>query len=343
LDSSDMATSRARVAFSKLSDGSAKIMILRGRLSVGISDIKTTVSANSVFYIKENGTVSDVKDSPVVERTIKPGITTKVYYPSKTPMVTYIWEAKGENYVFEVSKSKDFKEKEISERIKDNHYTDYSLPPGEYYWRYKTLSGSFSKPTRISTVRTKVGGYETLKVVISEIGSDRTITFSGNPPVILLNWEKLKGASSYEVELFKDESLNNKIFSKVVNENYLSFYADFFKVGIYYWHVKKLGPDEKILLTGPTKRFNLVTQESTPTLRIDLPVNNSIALTDKILVRGQLLKKGSLYVNSLKILDNSSGPFETLVDMKGKTESILFKEISADGTVSYYSRVIYKK
>ncbi len=94
---------------------------------------------------------------------------------------------------------------------------------------------------------------------------------------------------------------------------------------------------------GRRKWFTLKLNKESPTLKIDMPVHNSYAMSDEVFTRGDMFKKGSLWVAGQKVADERSGPFDYKIKVPAGSKEIIYKEISSDGTVSYYLRNIIKK
>lgn len=337
-----MVGSSAKVALSSGKDGTLEILVLEGSPSVKVAGMDSNVSANKTILLRPNAKEPVVRTTRVRDITLEEGKVTKIFYGTEPPLVSYLWSGKDEKYKFQIAKRADFKKNVFVEYTDTNHFTDFSLQPGSYFWRY-VAGGKPSGSNELSVIKTQSGSFETAKVAVSEDEPDRTIVFDLKPPVILLAWDKTKGASMYGVEIFTDPAYKQKIFSKIVPTLNLSFLADFFKEGKYFWRVKRYSAERNLISMGEIKTFTLKLSDERPALKVDFPLNNSYAMKNTVLTRGELLRKGSLWVNGQKVISDRAGSFTHTVKLDDDSGKIVYKVIDHTGEVSYYLRKVIIK
>ena len=174
--------------------------------------------------------------------------------------------------------------------------------------------------------------FETLKVVIYENEPDRTIWFDQKPPVVLLSWEKMPGVAMHEVEIFKDAALRKRIFSKMVQDLKLSFLADFFSEGEYYWRINGYSRDSKLVKPGKVKQFLFKTQSGFAYHQDRFPDQQQHGQGRRTYdARFCVFKRGSLWINDTKVLTDFEGPFEYKIKASKGTNRIIYKHVDFDG------------
>jgi len=280
---------------------------------------------------------------PITNLLVDAGKPNHLFFQNERPLLTYKWAEKGNRFVFEMSTKPNFKNLILSEYARSNYFTTYAPPEGKYYWRYKNVQGKYSKVHEFTVGKTTSYSVEIRRVEIFEREPDRMVWFDRRPPVVQLSWDKTSKAASYEVEIFSDPMLKKEIFAKTVKRRQLSFLADFFQEGTYYWRVSRFSGASKLLNMGPKKTFVLRKNLSSPTMKIDIPLDNSFINTPTLITRGDMFRKGTLLINGFEAFINHVGPFNFKLDMTKGKNRIVYKEVGPNGVVTQsFREVIYK-
>lgn len=133
-----------------------------------------------------------------------------------------------------------------SDYIESSHtQLDFKLPPGEYYWRVRTVSGSDSEAVSDSRMLGVRGILLSTEVITVNYNEDRAKVF----------WKSVPNALNYAIQLADSEDFSNIIREETVSETSISLRLQ--RGTDYYLRVKGVGSQLFGSEFGPVKHLRL--------------------------------------------------------------------------------------
>ncbi|MDA3899923.1 MAG: hypothetical protein PF637_05320 [Spirochaetes bacterium] len=146
-----------------------------------------------------------------------------------------------------------FKKISVTRDVTSETSTEISVEPGSYFWKI-VGSGKESRVSRFTVLKDKAS----LPLMPPK---KKKINAVSEKPLVSFNWTKSDYATNYQIEIFSDADLKNRVLTLPSRGTAIS--TDKLGGGTYYWRVKNdyghLYGGEN--LTGKTSQFTIV-QES---------------------------------------------------------------------------------
>jgi len=270
---------------------------------------------------------SVISDSPV--RAVYPENNSQVFFSNSDSVFMMRWSGAEYASDFEVSVASDPEMKNIIKSIKT--YARFTSIPikeeGKYYWSVKAnYSGSFTGSEVVSFSALKQTRVSP-PVLIAPLDSANVSVSAVKTGKIRFNWKVSSG--KYRIDLAKDSSFDEKIFSKETAYNTEILPPDT-AVGKYYWRVAAIDTDGKDSDYSSARELNVLDSIS---LQLISPVAGSTFGKGLMRFRWNDNNMGSLY----RIDISKDNGFKNIVHTSTSIERKTDVSLSAAG--KYFWRV----
>jgi len=230
----------------KIKSGKTSVNVASGSMSIagaGEKNLAVNISTGSA-KVALDGKVLNVKSS----QSVQVGDNGAVLEPQEIVLTlpgpsTYIPTPKGskasvlfkwksiEPSKIQIAYDRSFKKIILSENSEDQYSA--MLEKGDYYWRIATAKGAFSETRKVSILEDSI--VTTLSPKAGENFFYRT-----QKPQILFRWSAASMASSYDLDVSKDQSF--AALAAHVSSRMPSIALDSLDDGKYYWRVRAVYP-----------------------------------------------------------------------------------------------------
>ena len=270
---------------------------------------------------------SVISDSPV--KAVYPENNSQVFFANQNSVFLLRWSGAESASDFEVMLASDPEMNNIINSIKTTaRFTSFPInDEGKYYWAVKAnYSGSITG--------SEVASFSAVKqlrmsppVLIAPLDSANVSVSAVKTGKVRFNWKV--SSKKYRIELAKDSSFNDKVFSKEISTNKEILPPDT-AVGKYYWRVASLDSDGKDSDYSSVRELNVLDSIS---LRLISPVTGAISGKGLQRFRWNDNNMGSLY----RIDIAKDNKFKSVVHTS--TSSERKTDVSLSNAGKYYWRV----
>lgn len=166
----------------------------------------------------------------------------------KRPRINWSGVSGADKYLIEISKTKSFLNKLVSQTVPNTHYNWQFVQPGQYYWRIKGI-GETSKDGLYSNVQQLNVAIEppialSQSLIVDEVPDQELL--KAPPPPITISWNPTVFSKSYEVEFsYTSDFKNPTQFITSASSRVLQIASP----GLYFWRVRSL--DENKIPVSP--------------------------------------------------------------------------------------------
>ncbi len=129
-----------------------------------------------------------------------------------------------------------------------------------------------------------------------------------------LEWDDLKGADDYIVEIAADGAFSKIVKSVKTSQGKIKI-PDNLSGGLYHWQVKGISKEGLPGLPSLSRTFRLIKDDDPPYLVVETPDDNEITAERAIIVSGNVEPGVELIVNGSKIKISENGKFHTETDL----------------------------
>jgi hypothetical protein len=209
-------------------------------------------------------------------------------------------------------------------------------PPvqGELHWRTVDEKGEAVQTGHARFLPDKGGGLDETSRgdVVTETGLKATVYFQGAVPTLTFNFKPAEGARGYVFRIFHAGDLKKAVVERKVTENKLTLEPGILTEGSYIWNASPydaFGTEKG----GPYNKMDIIYDNSLTTLVLTSPHEGDRAEGAK--AAGTAPLGSRLFINGKPAPMDASGRFSLPLP---KTETVVFKLLSADGSESYWLR-----
>ena len=211
--------------------------------------IVAATSDENTQQVLTNGKISAELVSSVVP--VLPQVSQNFSFRKNVPSVVFSWRGNefATHYKLQVSKTPDYSDLLIEEKVSSNRYT-CSFDEGKYYWRvvpYYTLnfSGYYEPTESRSFVVTRRADYE--NPVLLFPSENATFYYENDSFDVQFAWRSEVNEGKYRIFIADDENFDNIISEfDTSKKNYSAHLSTSdFKKGRYFWKIEQTFPDEE--------------------------------------------------------------------------------------------------
>lgn len=294
------------VNLSKGLDSSVTVDVTNGSASVISDSGEVLVDTGKSAVVASNGETQVKKVSYFLESPVN----SKLFFTTKNKKrIRFAW-SKTDSLKKSLYISPDYNfQKNVYKVSVGLNYSELEIGSGTYYWRIESSKG-------ISTVKKFSVLLEKSPTQIFPKNKSE-ISYYSKKPLIKFSWDKARYSTSYEVEVFKDKNLTNKVVSLKSRGTYIS--TDELGAGKYYWRVKNVYgkniEDPNIFST--VREFTIKTKENLASPQSNSDSSNASVSTAAVVSGNQILSwKDVPDAESYKVELASDENFNDVIDIK---------------------------
>jgi hypothetical protein len=207
-------------------------------------------------------------------------------------------------------------------------------PSGELHWRTLDDKG---EPALVGHVRflpdTQATRDETSRSdVVTETGLKATVYFQGAVPTLTFNFKPADGAKGYVFRVFRAGDLKKSLVERKVTDNKITVEPGVLSEGSYLWNAAPYDA-AGIEKGGPFNKMDIIYDNSLTSLLLTSPREGDRLESARAVGTAPLGSK--LFINGKPVPTDGSGRFSLALP---KTETVVFRLLSSDGTESYWVR-----
>jgi hypothetical protein len=251
-------------------------------------------------------------------RSPKEGLRMELKTPDEK--ISLAWAAieteQIKHYLVEIATAQDFANIVKSYETKQTNLGFTLGKSGIFYWRTKVINQtgkvSYSRPIQVEIIPGKAPPPPAIpkikKIKIKPVGHNSMLwqnlgclliacaqaESEAELPKVLLEWDEVKEAKGYRVEIYQDENQKVLLFKGDVKVNQLSWSPP--RAGTYFWRLASLDPWNRPLLYSPLAQLVLEIEKTAPP-----PISSPELLAQTQIRRQAYSKNSQLYLGKLRL------------------------------------------
>lgn len=340
---------KGRVGIQLQRDGDTRITAYSGNGYIEINGEKVPLNQNE-FVVSGRGTKSKAKLLAPSKIALNPGEFPVIFTHRIGQEITFKWpaDANAKVYTAEVSYSPKFDTTLVIADTPNDYYTFKIIGAGKYYWKVYWAQGDGSTKELKGRFRVVVEDPKALdnisidaqRNVVSDDTGKTTIVFQSDYPLVTFNWEAVRGAASYRLEIFRDPQFQDQVLSEEVRGTSLSTKPGLFHDPQYFWQVISFDRTGQPIKISDVFQLELRFDNSMPFLSISEPMENAKLADPQVKVSGVLPQGSRIFVEGEEFQVNGRGRFSGTLTMPAGAQQIIFKAIGQTGRIEYHPRTV---
>ncbi len=162
-----------------------------------------------------------------------------------------------------------------------------------------------------------------------------------NPADVNPVWEKITGASSYMIEIAKDQSFTDIIRSQEFQQTKGSFPSDL-DSGVFFWRVISVSSDKLRGRSGESRRIKIIKDNEPPFLVIHSPEQDAEVSEPQIEISGNT-EEGiqQIIIQNQPVKPEEKGEFRHKLDLSAGKNTIIVKATDLAGNITELQRTVH--
>ncbi|NQS97447.1 MAG: FecR domain-containing protein [candidate division Zixibacteria bacterium] len=154
-----------------------------------------------------------------------------------------------------------------------------------------------------------------------------------------LAWESIPGASQYRLEIARDKSFSQIVYSNKLSEPSFSQLSSL-ESGVYHWRVSA---QDDLELAGPysySRAFRITIDDQPPYLLLNMPKDNELVFESAIVISGETEKGAVLTINGEIVEVDQGGAFSAIQTLQEGANEIILQAIDHAGNITELCRKV---
>lgn len=212
-------------------------------------------------------------------------------------------------------------------------------PSGELYWRTLDEKGEATATGRVRFLPDVGSAMDEASRgdIVAETGLKASVFFQGAVPTLTFTFPEVEGAKGYRLRVYRASDLTKPLVDKKGSEAKVTVDPGLLTEGSYRWSASALDEAGNDKVGGRMNQMDIIYDNSLTTLQIASPRDGDRA--DGAKAAGTAPLGTKLFVNGKPVTTDGAGRFSSPL---AKSEVVVFRLVSADGSESYWFRRLKK-